>query len=91
MSEEQLDRREQLMAAMDAAEEGTLEVPEEKEIEVVEDDIAAEAAEEVEVAQDEPEDYNCYDEQSKRQCVKHYSVRDHRHRLRRLHHLRHRR
>ena len=43
MSEEQLDRREQLMAAMDAAEEGTLEAPEEKEIEVVEDTIAEEA------------------------------------------------
>lgn len=60
-----LDRREQLMAAMDAAEEGTLEAPEEKEIEVVEDDIAEEAqaeaveeqaeeaVEEVEAAQEE--------------------------------------
>ena len=32
MSEEQLDRRELLMQAMDAAEEGTLEAPEEVEI-----------------------------------------------------------
>lgn len=57
MSEENLDRREQLMAAMDAAEEGTLEAPEEKEIEVVEDTIAeeAEAEEPLVVAQDEEE------------------------------------
>jgi hypothetical protein len=58
MSEEQLDRREQLMAAMDAAEEGTLEAPEEKEIEVVEDTIAEEAQAEEEplsVAQEEEE------------------------------------
>ena len=40
-----LDRRDTIMAAMEAAEEGTLETPEEKEIEVVEDDIAEEAAE----------------------------------------------
>lgn len=44
MSEEQLDRREQLMAAMEAAEEGTLDAPVEKEIAVVEDDIAEESA-----------------------------------------------
>jgi hypothetical protein len=58
-----LDRREQLMAAMDSAEEGTLETPEEKEIEVVEDDIAEESAkfeeetheEPIEAAQDEAE------------------------------------
>ena len=43
MSEEQLDRREQLMAALDAAEEGTLEAPTEKEIDVVKDDIAEES------------------------------------------------
>jgi hypothetical protein len=49
-----LERREQLMAAMDAAEEGTLEVPEEKEIEVVEDDIAEEAAQVEEEVQEEP-------------------------------------
>jgi hypothetical protein len=58
MSEEQLDRREQLMAAMDAAEEGTLEAPEEKEIEVVEDTIAEEAQakeEPLSVAQEEEE------------------------------------
>jgi hypothetical protein len=59
MSEEQLDRREQLMAAMDAAEEGTLEPVEEApaEIEPV-DDIAEEAKSEtteepIEAAQDE--------------------------------------
>ena len=44
MSEEQLDRREQLMAAMEAAEEGELEAPIEKEIAVVQDDIAEESA-----------------------------------------------
>jgi len=56
MSEEQLDRREQLMAAMDAAEEGTLEPVEEApaELEPV-DDIAEEAEEpvKIEAAQDE--------------------------------------
>jgi hypothetical protein len=47
MSEESLDRREQLMAAMDAAEEGTLESPIEKDIEVVEkDSISEESAKE---------------------------------------------
>lgn len=44
MSDEQLDRREQLMAAMEAAEEGNLETPIEKEIAVVQDDIAEESA-----------------------------------------------
>jgi hypothetical protein len=44
MSDEQLDRREQLMAAMEAAEEGELEPPIEKEIAVVQDDIAEESA-----------------------------------------------
>jgi len=44
MSEEQLDRRELLMQAMEAAEEGELEAPIEKEIEVVEDTIAEESA-----------------------------------------------
>jgi hypothetical protein len=59
MSEEQLDRREQLMAAMDAAEEGTLDPVEEApaELEPV-DDIAEEAKlesteEPIEAAQDE--------------------------------------
>jgi hypothetical protein len=45
MSEEQLDRREALMAAMEAAEEGTLEAPANKELDVVEDDIAQESVE----------------------------------------------
>jgi hypothetical protein len=44
MSEEQLDRREQLEAALDAADEGTLEAPIEKDIEVAEkDDISEES------------------------------------------------
>jgi hypothetical protein len=45
MSEEQLDRREALMAAMEAAEEGTLEAPADKELNVVQDDIAEESIE----------------------------------------------
>jgi len=45
MSEEQLDRREALMAAMEAAEEGTLEAPADKELDVVQDDIAKESVE----------------------------------------------
>jgi hypothetical protein len=45
MSEEQLDRREALMAAMEAAEEGTLEAPADKELDVVQDDIAEESLE----------------------------------------------
>lgn len=45
MADEQLDRRDMLMAAMEAAEEGTLEAPIEKEIDVVEDDIAKESLE----------------------------------------------
>jgi len=45
MSNEQLDRREALMAAMEAVEEGTLEAPADKELEVVEDDIAKESVE----------------------------------------------
>jgi hypothetical protein len=50
MSEEQLDRREQLMAAMEAAEEGTLEPVEEApaELEPV-DDIAEEVEKPVEI------------------------------------------
>jgi hypothetical protein len=62
MSEEQLDRREQLMAAMEAAEEGTLEPVEEApaEIETV-DDIAEEAKAEqepveIEAAEEETEE-----------------------------------
>ena len=44
MNEESLDRRDVLEAALDAAEEGTLEAPIEKDIEVVEDDISKESA-----------------------------------------------
>jgi hypothetical protein len=51
--EEQLDRREQLMAALDAAEEGTLETPIEKDIEMAEkDNISEESAKEEVSAQD---------------------------------------
>ena len=46
MSEEQLDRREMLEAALEQAEEGTLEAPIEKEIEVNDDPIQAENASE---------------------------------------------
>ena len=52
---EQLDRREQLMAALDAAEEGTLEAPTEKEIDVVKDDIAEESAK-AEVSEEDREE-----------------------------------
>lgn len=44
MSEEQLDRREILMQAMEAAEEGTLEAPEDKPLEVEASDEIAEQA-----------------------------------------------
>ena len=54
--EDQLDRREQLMAALDAAEEGTLETPIEKDIEVAEkDDISEESAKEEVSTQDHEE------------------------------------
>ena len=53
---EQLDRREQLMAALDAAEEGTLEAPIEKDIEMAKkDDISEESAKEEVSAQDNEE------------------------------------
>ena len=44
MSDDKLDRRDALMAALDQAEEGSLEVPEEREIEVAQDDISEESA-----------------------------------------------
>jgi hypothetical protein len=44
MSDDKLDRRDAIMAALEQAEEGSLEVPEEKTIEVVKDDISQEAA-----------------------------------------------
>ena len=62
MSEEQLDRREQLMAAMEAAEEGTLEPVEEApaEIEPVDDIVEEAKAEqepvEIEAAEEETEE-----------------------------------
>jgi hypothetical protein len=62
MSEEQLDRREQLMAAMDAVEEGTLEPVEEAPVEIEPvDDIAEEAKAEqepveIEAAEEETEE-----------------------------------
>jgi len=53
MSEEQLDRRDLLEAALDAAEEGTLETPIEKDIEMAEkDNISEESAKEEVSAQD---------------------------------------
>jgi hypothetical protein len=55
MSEEQLDRREILMQAMEAAEEGELEAPTEKDINVVEDDISEESAKEEVIAQNHEE------------------------------------
>ena len=45
MSEEQLNRRDALLPAMEAAEEGTLEAPADKELDVVQDDIAEESVE----------------------------------------------
>ena len=45
MSEEQLNRRDALLQAMDAAEEGTLEAPADKELDVVQDDIAEKSVE----------------------------------------------
>jgi len=54
--EEQLDRRDLLEAALDAAEDGTLETPVEKDIEVAEkDDISEESAQEEISAQDNEE------------------------------------
>ena len=44
--DDKLDRRDALMAALDQAEEGSLEVPEEKNIEVAQDDISEESAQE---------------------------------------------
>ena len=56
MSEENLDRRDLLEAALDAAEEGTLEAPIEKDIEVAEkDDISEESAQEEISPQDNEE------------------------------------
>jgi hypothetical protein len=56
MSEENLDRRDLLEAALDAAEEGTLEAPIEKDIEVAEkDDISEKSAQEEISAQDNEE------------------------------------
>jgi hypothetical protein len=52
---EQLDRRDLLEAALDAAEEGTLEAPIEQDIEVVKDDISKESAKEEISTQDHEE------------------------------------
>jgi hypothetical protein len=56
MSEEQLDRREQLMAALDAAEEGTLEAPIEKDIEMAEKDDISEESVKVETSPQDNEE-----------------------------------
>jgi hypothetical protein len=61
MSEE-LDRREMLEAAMEQAEEGTLQAPEEKEIEVNDDPIQAESNTEEEAS---PEESNDRDEKGR--------------------------
>jgi len=52
---EQIDRRDLLEAALDAAEEGTLEAPIEQDIEVVKDDISEESAKEEVSTQDHEE------------------------------------
>jgi hypothetical protein len=64
MSEETLDRRSMLENAMEAAEEGNLEAPVEKEIVVVQDDIAEESAKEKISASDreEPAESVSFDE-----------------------------
>ena len=49
MSEEQLDRRDMLMAAMEAAEEGTLEAP--KEVEIDQEPLEAEASVETDISE----------------------------------------
>ena len=54
--EEQLDRREQLMAALDAAEEGTLEAPIEKDIEMAEKDDISEESVKVETSPQDNEE-----------------------------------
>ena len=54
--EEQLDRREQLMAALDAAEEGTLEAPIEKDIEMAEKDDISEESAKVEISTQDNEE-----------------------------------
>jgi len=56
MSEEQLDRREILEAAMDAAEEGTLEAPIEKDIEVAEKDSISEESIKEEISEPDHEE-----------------------------------
>jgi hypothetical protein len=59
---EELDRREMLEAALDQAEEGTLEAPIEKEIEVNDDPIQAESTSEEEAS---PEESNDRDEKGR--------------------------
>ena len=56
MSEETLDRREMLMQAMEAAEEGELEPPVEKDIEVPETDIIAEESAKEKVSEPDSEE-----------------------------------
>ena len=55
MSDEQLDRRDMLMAAMEAAEEGNLEPPVEKSIEVAEKDIISEESTKTEASKENHE------------------------------------
>ena len=56
MSEEQLDRREMLMQAMEAAEEGELEPPIEKDIEVPETDNISEESSKAEISEEDNEE-----------------------------------
>jgi len=66
MSEE-LDRRAMIEAAMEQAEEGSLEVPEEVEIEVAQDDISQESAQEK--ARNEKGQFTKQEEQQEREAV----------------------
>ena len=67
MSDDKLDRRDALMAALDQAEEGSLEVPEEREIEVAQDDISEESAQEK--ARNEKGQFTKQEEQQERQVA----------------------
>ena len=67
MSDDKLDRRDALMAALDQAEEGSLEVPEEKSIEVAQDDISEESAQEK--ARNEKGQFTKQEEQQEREAT----------------------
>lgn len=71
-----LDRREQLMAAMDAAEEGTLEPPIEKEIEVNDDPIQAENASQEEDSGEESHNQDTSEESTSEEPIQASSEED---------------